>query len=177
MHFVQTEVPGAELVELEPFRDHRGSLAVAFDADAFARHGLMDRVRRVNVTRSERAGTVRGIHLQRQPHAEAKLVRCTRGAMFDVVVDLRVDSPTYGRWTGRELTPANGHALYVPPGCGHAFQSLEDGTETLYLVDAPYVPEAESGVRFDDPMLDIRWPLAVTALSEKDASWPPLAVV
>jgi dTDP-4-dehydrorhamnose 3,5-epimerase len=122
-----------------------------------------------------RAGAMRGMHFQRAPHAEVKLIRCVRGAIYDVIVDAREDSPSYLRWFGAELSEANGLAMYVPRGFAHGFQALSDGASIFYLVSAFYAPEAEGGLRFDDPKLAIEWPRAVADISEKDARWPFLA--
>jgi dTDP-4-dehydrorhamnose 3,5-epimerase len=117
-------------------------------------------------------GTVRGMHFQVAPALEAKLVRCTRGSMFDVVLDLRRDSPTFGKWYGAELSATNGRMLYVPQQCAHGYQTLEENTEMHYMTSAFFTPDAAQGVRFDDPFFNIRWPLAPTAVSEQDRNWP-----
>jgi dTDP-4-dehydrorhamnose 3,5-epimerase len=124
---------------------------------------------------SRRAGTLRGMHYQVAPHLEAKLVRCTRGSVFEVLVDLRSGSETYGRWYGIEVTAENGRMLYVPPGCAHASQTLEDDSEIYYLASAKYAPESARGLRFDDPSVAVRWPVPPTNLSDQDRSWPYLA--
>jgi dTDP-4-dehydrorhamnose 3,5-epimerase len=172
MRFTETEVAGAYVVDLEPFEDDRGSFARVFCAEEFADHGLEPTIVQANLSRNRVAGTVRGMHFQSAPHAETKLVRCIRGALFDVVVDLRPDSPTYGRWAGRELTPANGRALYVPRGCAHGFQTLEDDTEAFYAASAAYAPDHEGGVHHADPAFGIEWPLPVASISPKDDAWP-----
>jgi dTDP-4-dehydrorhamnose 3,5-epimerase len=127
-----------------------------------------------NVVYSHRAGTLRGMHYQVAPHLEGKLVRCTRGSIYDVVVDLRDGSDTYGQWYGTELTAENGRMLYVPPGCAHACQSLEDASEIYYLASAKYAPDCARGLRFDDPTVGVRWPMPPTSLSEQDRNWPIL---
>ena len=142
--------------------------------DEFARYGLVTDYVQQNMSVSATAGTIRGMHFQRPPYTEAKLVRCVRGAILDVIVDLRADSSTYLKHEGFELTAENHRQLYVPPGFAHAFQTLVDDIEVSYLVSAPYTPEAEGGVRYNDPMLGIKWPLPVTVISEKDANWPLL---
>jgi dTDP-4-dehydrorhamnose 3,5-epimerase len=172
MRFTETEVAGAFLIDLEPFVDDRGSFARTFCAREFADHGLSTSMVQSNLSRNAKAGTLRGMHFQRAPHEEAKLVRCIRGALFDVVVDIREGSPTRGRWAGAELTADNARALYVPEGCGHGFQTLEDDTEALYQVSAFYAPGHEGGFRFDDPAFGINWPRAISSISDKDASWP-----
>jgi dTDP-4-dehydrorhamnose 3,5-epimerase len=123
---------------------------------------------------NERKGTVRGMHYQEAPAREAKLVRCTRGSMVDVALDLRPDSPTYGQWYGIELSAQNGRMLYVPEMCAHGYQTLEDGTEMHYMTSAFYTPAAARGVRFDDPAFRIEWPLSIVSVSEQDRSWPLL---
>ncbi|PAX06409.1 dTDP-4-dehydrorhamnose 3,5-epimerase [Sphingomonas lenta] len=172
MKFLPTELTDAWIVELEPRGDERGSFARSFSRDEFGERGLVGDYLQANVSASRRKGTVRGLHFQRAPHTEAKLVRCVRGAILDVIVDLRGGSPTYLRHEGFELSAGNGRQLYVPPGFAHGFQSLTDDVEITYLVSAAYAPEAEGGVRYDDPMLGIDWPLPVTVVSNKDASWP-----
>ena len=124
---------------------------------------------------SHRAGTVRGMHYQVAPAEEAKLVRCTRGSVFDVLVDLRPESPTFGRWFGTELSADNARMLYVPPMCAHGYQTLEDESEILYLTSAVYAPDAVRGLRFDDPTVNVTWPLPPQSLSEQDLKWPFLA--
>ena len=138
----------------------------------FAEHGLHFVPLQANMGRSTRKGTVRGMHFQVAPALEAKLVRCTKGAIFDVVLDLRTESPSRGKWYGVELSAADGRMLYVPEGCAHGYQTLEDGTEMHYMTSAVYEPTAVRGVRFDDPAFAIRWPLSVTDVSAQDLSWP-----
>lgn len=161
-------------IELEPRGDDRGFFARTMCLDEFAAHGLVTDYVQQNMSVSRHAGTLRGMHFQRAPHTEAKVVRCVRGALFDVIVDLRSDSPTYLMHEGFELSAQNGRQLYVPPGFAHAFQTLVDDVEASYLVSARYAPAAEGGVRFDDPMFAIKWPLPVTVISDKDARWPLL---
>jgi len=173
MKFVETAVAGAWLVELEPLVDHRGFFARVWSDDAFAERGLTTRFVQCNTAYSQRAGTVRGLHYQVQPFADAKLIRCIRGAVFDVIVDVRPESPTYLRWWGVKLSEDNRRLLYVPPGCAHGYQALCDDTEVMYPVSAPYAASAERGVRWDDPLFGIEWPDTVDRLvSAKDAAWP-----
>ena len=163
------------VVELEPFLDERGSFARIWASEELAAQGLTATLAQCSISRNVRAGTIRGLHFQEAPHEEAKLVRCIRGAMFDVAVDLRSGSLTRGQWFGVELSAENGRALYVPEGCAHGFQTLVDDTEVLYLISTPYVPAAQAGVRWDDPALAITWPDAPTrTISERDAAWPLL---
>lgn len=172
MQFTPTAVAGAFVVDLEPRRDDRGYFARAFCTDEFADHGIPMTVVQTNVSVTTRAGTVRGLHLQVAPALEAKLVRCTRGAIYDVAADVRPGSPTHGAWVGVELTEDNGTALYVPQGCAHGFQALTDGATMLYDASAPFTPSAATGVRHDDPAVGVRWPLPVTVISEQDRTWP-----
>ena len=171
--FRETELAGAWVIELDRREDARGFFARTWCEDEFSQHGLDTRVVQCNLSHNERRGTVRGMHYQLPPHAEVKVVRCTRGAVYDVIVDLRRESPTYGRWIGVELSAENGRALYVPEGFAHGYQALENGTETYYQVSTFYAPGAERGLRWDDPALGIDWPLPDEAfLSEKDGTWP-----
>jgi dTDP-4-dehydrorhamnose 3,5-epimerase len=171
--FTETEIPGAFVVDFERREDERGFFARTFDVAEFEAHGLATRIVQSNVAFNAAAGTLRGMHFQRRPHEEAKLVRCTRGAIYDVVVDLRPESPTFKRWAAAELNEENGHALYVPEGCAHGYQTLADATETIYFHSAAYAPGSEGGVRWDDPAFGIEWPHADRRIiSPKDAAWP-----
>jgi dTDP-4-dehydrorhamnose 3,5-epimerase len=174
MQFTETPIAGAYIVSLEPRRDDRGFFARAYAADEMAAAGIPMTISQSNLSVTHRRGTVRGMHFQVDPSPEAKLVRCPRGAMYDVVADVREDSPTYGSWFGVELTEDNHEALYLPRGCAHGFQTLVDETVMYYDASAPYTPEAVRGARYDDPVLDIRWPLPVAVISEQDTSWPSL---
>lgn len=153
-----TELPGVAVVEVEPLRDERGSFARTFDTSLFAAHGLDPSVAQCNTSFNAHAGTLRGLHYQDAPHAEGKLVRCTRGRVWDVAVDLRPDSPTHRRWLGLELDADGVHSLFVPAGCAHGFQTLIDGSEVSYQMTHSYVPAAARGVRWDDPAFAISWP-------------------
>lgn len=172
MIFTPTRLAGLWLVEIEPRADERGHFARTWCAREFAAHGLDTRLAQASLSFNRRRGTVRGMHFQRPPHAEVKLVRCTRGAIRDVALDLRPDSPTHGRWQGFDLTAANGAALYIPEGFAHGFQTLEPDTEVFYQISEFYAPAASDGVRWDDPAFDIAWPLPVSCLSPRDAAWP-----
>lgn len=172
MRFDELELPGAYLVELEPIRDHRGFNARAWCEREFAEMGLETRVAQVNVIRNRERGTLRGFHYQAPPRAETKLFRVTRGAIFDVIVDLRPESPTFGEWTSVELRAQDYRMLYVPERFAQAFQTLEPDTELTYQVSEFYAPEYGRGIRYDDPAFDIPWPLPVTEISEQDESWP-----
>lgn len=172
MEYRTGEVAGAMVVEPEPRRDERGWFARLWCAEEFAAKGLIAGIAQVNTAVSPRRGTLRGMHFQLPPHDEVKVVRCFRGAVFDVVVDLRRDSPTWKRWMGVELTAVNARMLYVPQGCAHGYLTLEDDAELMYLTSRPYAPEAARGVRYDDPAFGIRWPAPVTLVSAADAGWP-----
>jgi len=173
MKFRPQFIAGCFVVELEPHQDERGFFARAHSRDEFEAAGLEGKVSQINLSMSHATGTVRGIHWQDPPFAEAKLIRCIGGRIFDVCVDVRAGSPTEGEWVGVELTPDNGLALYVPPRCGHALQTLEPQSIVLYSVSSPYHPESERGARWDDPAFGIEWPLRTdVVLSEKDRRWP-----
>lgn len=170
------EVLDAAVVELIPIEDDRGFFARSFCRDELRDAGIDFTVVQANTSWNRTAGTLRGLHWQDATAAEGKLVRCTRGAVADVVVDMREDSPTYLLHLSVELTADNRRAVYVPPLCAHAYLTLVDDTEVTYQVDAPYTPAAERGARFDDPALAIQWPAPVVVVSEKDRSWPLLQV-
>ena len=173
MIFRETVVAGVFVIELEPREDERGFFARVFCRAEFEAHGLNPHVEQCNVSLSPQAGTLRGMHFQVTPHSEAKTVRCTRGALWDVALDLRPDSPSYLRWAGAELTDENRRMLYVPEGCAHGFQTLRPETEAFYQVSSAYAPGAERGVRWDDPAFGIDWPAApARVISDKDRSWP-----
>jgi dTDP-4-dehydrorhamnose 3,5-epimerase len=172
MRFLPTRLKDAVLIEPERRTDERGFFARVFCEEEFAAAGLPTRFPQTNASGSARAGTVRGLHYQVAPHAEAKVVRCTRGAIFDVIVDLRPDSPTHLAWQGFELTAEAGGMLYVPEGFAHGYQTLLDDTEVTYPVSRPYAPGAEAGIRYDDPAFGIAWPLPASIVSDKDRAWP-----
>ena len=158
MIFIATKLPGAFVIEPQRFEDERGFLARAWSAHQFAERGLSAPFAECNISYNRRRGTLRGMHFQRAPHAQAKLLRCTRGAVYDVIIDLRPESPTFKQWLSIELTEANRLMLYVPEGFAHGFQTLVDETEVYYQMSAGYVPEASDGVRWDDPAFGIEWP-------------------
>lgn len=172
MRFRPLSLAGACAVELERREDPRGFFARTFCRDEFAAHGLADNFVQCNVSWNERRGTLRGMHFQKAPSQEGKLVRCTAGAIWDVVLDLRPDSATYLRWEGVELTAENRTALYIPPGFAHGFQTLADGAEVFYQMTDLYAPDLAAGVRWDDPAFGIAWPIPDPILSERDASYP-----
>jgi dTDP-4-dehydrorhamnose 3,5-epimerase len=170
--FAPTALPGAFLVELERREDERGFFARSFCRREFEAQGLDPSVVQCNVSFNRRRGTLRGLHWQAEPHGETKLVRTTRGALWDAIVDLRPDSPTYCRWFGAELTAENRRALYIPQGFAHGFQTLTDDVEVFYQMSAFYVPEAQRGVRWDDSAFGIDWPIRPPFLSDRDATYP-----
>jgi dTDP-4-dehydrorhamnose 3,5-epimerase len=170
--FREGEVAGAFALELERRRDERGWFARSWCERELAERGLVARIAQVNTQWSPQPGTLRGLHWQAAPHAEAKVVRCTRGAVYDVVVDVRPGSPTFRRWMARELSADAGTMLYAPEGCAHGYLTLKEDTEVTYFTSAVYAPGAVRGVRFDDPAFGIRWPAAVRLLSEQDRGWP-----
>lgn len=172
LRFETTGVEGAWLVEGVRRGDARGHFARMFCAGEFAALGLESRFAQANASLSRTRHTMRGMHYQLPPAAEVKLVRCTAGALFDVVLDIRPDSPSFGRWFGAELTPENGRMMYVPRGCAHGFLTLAADTAALYLVSDAYAPGEERGLRWDDPRFGIAWPAAPAEISGKDAGWP-----
>ena len=174
MLFRETPIAGAWEIEVEPIEDERGLFARTFDAEAFAAHGLQQHFGQCSTSFNPRAATLRGLHYQRAPHEECKLIRCTAGAVFDVLVDLRPESPTHCRWHGVELTSERRNALYAPRGVAHGFQTLVDGSELLYMIDRPYVPAAATGVRWDDPRFGIEGPEpdGERTISERDRGYP-----
>jgi dTDP-4-dehydrorhamnose 3,5-epimerase len=168
VNFVPTGLPGAFVVELELIEDERGFFARSWCQDEFAERGLDQCVAQCNISFNRRRGTLRGMHFQAPPHGEAKLVRCTEGAIHDVIVDLRSDSPTYCRWISVELTALNRRQVYVPDGFAHGFQTLEDGSEVYYQMSRLFQPSQARGVRWNDPVFGISWPLPNPILSERD---------
>lgn len=172
MIFNETSLKGAYVIDLEPHQDERGFFARTFCGREFEEHGLISRLVQANISFNHKKGTLRGMHYQLAPFAETKLVRCTRGALYDVIIDVRPDSPTYKQWFGVELTGDNHRMLYVPEGFAHGFQTLEDNTEATYQVSEFYAPGYEQGVRYNDPAFAIQWLLEVQVISDKDRSWP-----
>jgi dTDP-4-dehydrorhamnose 3,5-epimerase len=172
MIFRETKIAGAFVVELERRVDDRGSFARAWCAREFEQRGLNPRLVQCNVSANERKGTLRGLHYSVAPHAETKLVRCVRGAVYDVLLDLRQGSPTSRMWMAEVLTPDNGLALYIPEGVAHGYQTLEDGSDVLYHVSEFYDPSCDRGVRWNDPSFGIHWPHAERILSERDRTCP-----
>lgn len=172
MKFIETPLTGLYVVELETLQDDRGFFARSFCVREFEAFGLDGRVAQCNISFNEKAGTLRGLHFQAPPHEEAKLVRCTRGAIYDVAVDVRPASATYLKWYALDLTPDNRHMLFTPRGFAHGFQTLLDNTEVSYLMSEFYHPESGRGLRWDDPTLAITWPLGNVIISDKDRMFP-----
>lgn len=176
MRFVRTNVEGSLLLDVEPKRDHRGFFARIHDGQAFAEHGLDARIAQTSIAYNTRRGTLRGLHLQAAPHAESKVIRCLRGAIFVVAADLRATSPTFLQHVAVELTQENRRALYIPGGCASGYQTLTDDAELLYEISVPYAPAHQRGVHHADPTLAIAWPVRVTAISDRDVALPTLGV-
>ena len=172
MKFLNTPLAGLVLIDLEPIEDERGFFARTFCADTFRRQGFDPHVAQSSIAFSGRPGTLRGMHYQRDPHAETKLVRCTRGTVYDVAIDLRPGSATFRHWYGTELTSRNRRMLYIPSGFAHGYLTLEPDTEISYQMSTPYRAEAADGVRWDDPAFDIRWPGPVMTINARDRSYP-----
>lgn len=172
MIFHETRLKGAFVVELDKKEDDRGFFARAFCSREFEEHGLRPQVVQANMSYNHKRGTVRGMHYQVAPASEPKFIRCIRGAIWDVIIDMRPDSPTYLQHVGVELSADNRTAIYVPDMFAHGNQALTDGAELLYLVGEFYTPGCERGVRYDDPKIGIEWPLPVTVISDKDRGWP-----
>ena len=174
MIFVPTPLPGAYVLDLKRLEDERGFFARAFCQDEFKAQGLNTAVAQCNVSFNARRGTLRGMHFQASPHAEAKVVRCTQGAIWDVIIDLRADSRTFRQWYGVELSQGTRRALYVPEGFAHGFQTLADDSEVLYVMSEFFHPECAGGVRWDDPAFGIEWPVADPLISDRDRNYPLL---
>jgi dTDP-4-dehydrorhamnose 3,5-epimerase len=172
MIFRETKIPGAYEILPEIFADERGFFARSWCSKEFASHGLNSRLVQCNISASSRRGTLRGMHFQAPPFAEAKLVRCTRGSIYDVVLDLRPQSPTFKKWDAAVLTAEKHNMLYIPEGCGHGFLTLQDDIEIFYQMSEFYTPEAGRGVRWNDPAFQIAWPGKIEVISERDRTYP-----
>jgi dTDP-4-dehydrorhamnose 3,5-epimerase len=177
MIFTPLPLDGAWLIEEERRKDSRGWFARAFCADEFDAHGLATSFPQISHSSSASRGTLRGMHYQEEPDAEVKIVSCIRGALIDVIVDIRPESPTYRRWHSVELVADDGHWLYVPKGFAHGFMTLSDGTEAFYFVSSRHAPHSERGIRYDDPAFGIAWPAPPAVISPKDEAWPPFEPV
>lgn len=174
MRFTPTPIPGAIVIDLDPVEDDRGFFARAWDQASFAANGIDPTIVQMNMSRTYASGTFRGFHWNPEPHAEAKTVRCVEGAVFDVIIDMRHDSPTYRRWHGVTLSEKNHRMLHIPEQVANGFLIIEDHTTLLYTTNRSYRPGVEVGCRFDDPAIGVEWPIAVTSVSKKDRSWPLL---
>lgn len=174
MTFAECELLGAFLIDIEPRRDERGFFARSYCAQEFAQRGLGPQLTQCSVSFNPRTGTLRGMHYQTAPHEEHKLVRCTAGAVFDVIVDLRPASVTYRRWLGVVLTAQNRRSMFIPPGFAHGFMSLEDDSELYYMISVAHAPESSRGMRWNDPAVGIEWPHPPLVMSPRDAAFPAL---
>jgi dTDP-4-dehydrorhamnose 3,5-epimerase len=171
MLFTETKLKGAFIIDIAPRQDERGFFARSWCADEFEKHGLNPRLAQCNISFNKKRGTLRGMHYQAEPFPEAKLVRCTLGAMYDVMIDLRQNSPTFKQWLAVELTAQNRRALYIPEGFAHGFQTLADNTEVFYQMSEFYHPECARGVRWDDPAFGVEWALPITMASPQDSAY------
>jgi dTDP-4-dehydrorhamnose 3,5-epimerase len=172
MIFQETKLQGAYLIELNKITDDRGFFARSFCQDEFRKYALNSNILQCNISFNKKKGTVRGMHFQKAPKAEAKLVRCSKGGIYDVIIDLRSNSNTYCQWISVELTADNGKMLYIPEDFAHGFQTLEDNTEVFYQMSESYFPEYSTGVRWNDPLFNIKFPLEITSISDKDQTYP-----
>ena len=178
MTFIETRLPGVLLIDCDVFRDDRGAFVRAWMPEEFAARGLETRLAQASLATNITRGTLRGMHYQTAPFEEVKLIRAARGAVYDVAVDLRPDSPTFREWIGVELTSENHRMLYVPHGCAHGYQTLTDDAAVFYFVSAPYSPAHQAGVRWDDPAFGIQWPLGrPTVINDRDARFPDFSGV
>ena len=176
MIFRETKLKGAFIIEPERQEDERGFFARTFGQEEFKAHGLNPRLVQCNISFNKNKGTLRGMHYQIAPYEEVKLVRCTMGAIYDVIIDLRADSPTYKQWFAVELTAENRRMLYIPEGFAHGFQTLEDNTEVFYQMSEFYNPESSKGIRWDDPAFNIRWPSNKRIISPRDQQYPDFSL-
>jgi dTDP-4-dehydrorhamnose 3,5-epimerase len=172
MRFTPSRIPGAWVIDIVPIHDDRGFFAMTWQPEAFRRHGIDPALAQCNLAYNHKRGTLRGMHFQNAPHAQAKIVRATRGALLDVIVDLRPDSPTYRQWDAVELSADNRRMFYMPEGVAHGYLTLTDDVEAYYHASATWAPQAESGVRWNDPAFGITWPFEPAVISEKDRNWP-----
>ena len=176
MDFSPAGIPGSFVIDIRPIKDERGFFARTWCADELRAQGLVGEIAQINTALSHAKGTLRGMHLQAPPHGEAKIVSCQAGRVFDVVVDLRPDSPSYCQWRGFELSAENFRMLYIPEGCAHGYQTLEDNCVLSYTTSERYAPDSATGVRFDDPAFAVDWPLPPSVVSKADSSWPEFKV-
>jgi dTDP-4-dehydrorhamnose 3,5-epimerase len=176
LKFIECRLRGAYVIDIEPIEDERGFFARSWCAREFREHGLSPELSQCNISFNHRRGALRGMHFQAHPHAEAKLVRCTRGAIYDVLVDLRPESKTFRQWEAYEISADNRRMVYIPEGFAHGFQTLENGCEVFYQMSAPYHAPSSCGVRWDDPSFAIEWPIRDPILSARDAAYPDFTV-
>ncbi len=172
MIFKELSLKGAYLINPAPIEDERGFFARTYCKETFKTHGLNPQLEQMSLSYNRKKGTLRGMHYQEAPHAEVKLVRCLKGAIYDVIIDLRPASSTYRHWVGIELTESSYSTLYIPEGFAHGFQTLQDNTEVFYQISAPFVPDASRGIRWNDPAFAITWPLDIAIISKKDQEYP-----
>ncbi len=175
MKFIETPLKDSYIIEIEPIADERGFFARTWCENEFKKRGLNPKIVQCNISFNNKKGTLRGMHYQAKPHEEAKLVRCTRGSIYDVIIDLREDSSSYKQWFGIELNQENNKMLYIPEGFAHGFQTLENNSEVFYQMSNFYYPESSKGVSYKDPCLKISWPLEITLISEKDRLFPNIS--
>ena len=171
MIFIETPIKGLVLIELEPYQDERGHFFRVFCKNEFKKIDFPKNIVQINQSLTKSKGTVRGMHFQNPPKTEIKIIKCTKGSVFDVAIDLRINSSTFLKWHSEILSADNMKMIYIPEGFAHGFQTLEDNTELLYLHSEFYSPEHEGGIRYDDPMIDIKWPLEITEISERDRNF------
>lgn len=172
MKFSQSKLFGAFIIDIEPKADERGMFARCWCESEFSNHNLITTLSQCSISFNRHKGTLRGMHYQMAPHAETKIVRCTRGSVFDVIVDLRQGSPTYKKWDGVTLSANNHRMIYIPQGLAHGLITLEPDTEVFYQISTPFVPESAGGVRWNDPCFNISWPMAPAVIAERDANYP-----
>lgn len=172
MQFTPSRIPGAWVIDIQPIHDHRGFFAMTWLPEEFRKRGIDPTLAQCNLTYNQKRGTLRGMHFQKAPHAQAKIVRATRGALLDVIVDLRPDSTAYLKWDSVELTADNRRMLYMPEGVAHGYLTLTNDVEAYYHASAPWAPQSESGVRWNDPAFGIEWPFTPLVISQKDDAWP-----
>ena len=175
MQFTASRIPGAWVIDIAPIHDHRGFFAMTWLPEEFSKRGINPALAQCNLAFNHKRGTLRGMHFQKAPHSQAKIVRATRGALLDVIIDLRPASTTYRQWDAIELTADNRRMLYMPEGVAHGYLTLTDDVEVYYHASTPWVPHSESGVRWNDPAFGITWPFEPVVMSEKDRNWPLLS--
>ena len=176
MIFIETQLAGAYIIDVERYEDERGFFARTWSVEELAEHGLETALAQCSISYNHQAGTLRGMHYQAELYAEVKLVRCTAGAIYDAIIDLRRDSPTWKQWVAVELTAENRRMLYIPKGFAHGFQTLSEGSEVFYQISASYEPSAGRGVRWNDPAFSIEWPLPISVIAQRDATYPDYAI-